>query len=360
MENQTPTIKPLTSLRFVFAFMVFVSHLSFLKTSGSEHLKWLYEHIFYEGYIGVSFFFILSGFILSYNYQELFSRENYPKLKFYIARIARIYPVHLLTLTMAIPLSWHILSENIGIWFFRFFANLTLVQSFIPIKAVYFSFNGPSWSIVNEMFFYLLFPFIILGLPRLLSKKYLILALLMLVPLSVIIVPEEYFHFVYYINPFVRTADFLMGILLYNLYKYYRHSRFNYNFLEYSSVFLLLIFYGFHSFIPQVARFSFYYWLPICYLLFSFSFQKGQLSRLLSHKSLMHLGEISFGFYMFHQLVIRYFVEFNNRFFQMKNDGLAIGLLFLTTLLMSHFCYVFFEKPFNKKIKNYLGKKLNF
>lgn len=63
-------IKPLTSLRFIFAFMVFASHLGFLNKSESNVLHWVYDSVFHEGYIGVSFFFILSGFILAYNYQD--------------------------------------------------------------------------------------------------------------------------------------------------------------------------------------------------------------------------------------------------------------------------------------------------
>jgi peptidoglycan/LPS O-acetylase OafA/YrhL len=131
--------------------MVFLSHLSFLKTADSENLKWIYQNIFYEGYIGVSFFFILSGFILSYNYEELFSKENYSKYKFYIARFARIYPIHLLTLILAMPLSLYILNANPKIWFFHFLANLSLTQSFIPLKTAYFSFNSP--SLLTKCFF---------------------------------------------------------------------------------------------------------------------------------------------------------------------------------------------------------------
>ena len=61
-------IKPLTSLRFFFALFVFLSHLYFLKAS--EFYIDIFENFFSEGFLGVSFFFILSGFILAYNYED--------------------------------------------------------------------------------------------------------------------------------------------------------------------------------------------------------------------------------------------------------------------------------------------------
>lgn len=71
-------IKPLTSLRFFFALCVFVSHLSFLK--GSEYYANIFETIFDEGFLGVSFFFILSGFILAYNYEDkILEKKNHQK-----------------------------------------------------------------------------------------------------------------------------------------------------------------------------------------------------------------------------------------------------------------------------------------
>ena len=71
-------IKPLTSLRFVFAFMVFLKHIS----SDYNNKKWISVNIFAEGYIGVGFFFMLSGFILAYNYKDKFSQKRSLKIFF--------------------------------------------------------------------------------------------------------------------------------------------------------------------------------------------------------------------------------------------------------------------------------------
>ena len=83
-------INTLTSLRFIFALMVFGAHCYTID-------KFFDTHFFKEGFVGVSFFFVLSGFIIAYNYQKRFSENKITKRAFWVARIARIYPLHWLT-----------------------------------------------------------------------------------------------------------------------------------------------------------------------------------------------------------------------------------------------------------------------
>ena len=78
-------INTLTSLRFIFALMVFGAHCYTID-------KFFDTHFFKEGFVGVSFFFVLSGFIIAYNYQKKFSENKIAKRAFWVARIARIYP----------------------------------------------------------------------------------------------------------------------------------------------------------------------------------------------------------------------------------------------------------------------------
>ena len=80
-------IKPLTSMRFIFCLMVFLSHITdLLNNSDKPQVRMISSNIFSEGYIGVSFFFILSGFILSYAYQERVLTNKISDYEFIINR----------------------------------------------------------------------------------------------------------------------------------------------------------------------------------------------------------------------------------------------------------------------------------
>jgi peptidoglycan/LPS O-acetylase OafA/YrhL len=345
-------IKPLTSFRFIFAFFVFLSHLGFLKDSKVFELKWFYNNIFEEGYIGVSFFFILSGFVLSYSYQSNLIINKINIKKFYIARIARIFPLHVFTFILSIPLTYSIFIENKKFWLFQAFTNLSLIHSFIPIKNIYFSFNGPSWSISCEIFFYFIFPFIIFFISKYNQFKTILVFLIFTFPILIFLIPNNWYHSLFYINPIFRIIDFIIGILICWLFKISNSKKIslNYTFLEISSIFLFILFFYLHSSVIEVARYSFYYWLPISYIIFSFSFQKGIISKILSHNLLIYLGELSFAFYLFHQLVINYFEKLNQKFFHIENEIIIVLILLLVSIFLSHLSHKYIELKLKKKI----------
>jgi peptidoglycan/LPS O-acetylase OafA/YrhL len=349
-------IKPLTSLRFFFAFMIFLHHMTFLSKSKSFTLRWIHEYILKEGFIGVSFFFILSGFILAYNYRDSILNHKTITSKFYIARIARIYPLHLLTLLIAVPLTLQIPKFDIFLWIKQLFFNLTLTQSFIPVKKIYFSFNSPSWSISNELFFYLLFPFLILLIVKLKNYKYnlfFLIPFILFLPLLMLLISPNFYKNLFYVNPFFRVVDFIIGILLFELYQVIKtkNKLFKYSILEFSSIILLLVFFAFHSYIPLVLRYSVYYWLPMSFIILVFAFQKGLVSRLLSNKNWILLGEISFAFYMFHQLILKYFILLNKSALHLTNEYVIISIILIVSLIVSYGSFIWFENPVNQYLK---------
>src|SRR6187200_2907241 len=90
-------LDPLTSLRFVAALAVLVHHLSPWYFQGIVS-TWPGQIVTFECFSGVTLFFILSGFILFYNYEEKLRHPSWTTIKdFYVARFARIYPVFLLS-----------------------------------------------------------------------------------------------------------------------------------------------------------------------------------------------------------------------------------------------------------------------
>jgi peptidoglycan/LPS O-acetylase OafA/YrhL len=123
------------------------------------------------GWLAVPYFFILSGFVLAYNYADDFHRVTWSGYFGFIGRRwLRIYPVHFATLmaVLALVLSSRWLGMTINredkYSFFDFVLNLFLVQTWVPHHEL--SWNGPSWSISSEWFAYLLFPFLCVALHR--------------------------------------------------------------------------------------------------------------------------------------------------------------------------------------------------
>ncbi|MNK18130.1 Acyltransferase family protein [compost metagenome] len=350
-------IKPLTSLRFFFAFFVFLSHISFVKTDNSV-FNWFQRNVFFEGYLGVSFFFILSGFVLAYSYKDKFSQRLLSKKKFYLARVARIYPLHLLTLIISVPIT--VYDDDFG-WAKLCF-NILLLQSFIPIESFYSGFNSPSWSISNEMFFYLLFPFsITLASLNKIKIYWITLSLMAIVITTISYISVESWKVLVYYNPFMRFFDFLIGILLFGIYKQYINknnspSKKVASLVEILAITFFFVFFILHNYIPRGFRFSVYYWIPMSVIIFTFALQKGVISKLLCNKWLVLLGEISFGFYMIHYLVIKYGLLMKKFYFDNFNDIIFAIILFFATLGLSLVSFYYFEKPMNTFIKKKLIK----
>ena len=93
----------LAGLRFVAAAVVALAHLP--AVSHDPELGKIAVRFLSEGLYGLTFFFVLSGFVLAYGYHERLAQPTRVSLKsYYIARVARIWPLHLFTLGLAIVL----------------------------------------------------------------------------------------------------------------------------------------------------------------------------------------------------------------------------------------------------------------
>lgn len=327
-------IKPLTSLRFFFALMVFFSHVPFP-----------YNHVIYRilsnGSVGVSFFFILSGFILSYNYQKKIS-ENYNQKKFWIDRFLRIYPLHLFVLLL-ITFLFLVLGSNYLLILKQFVSHLFLIQNYIHIKEIYSSLHKPAWSICCEIFFYFIFPFIILKI-----KDNNILFILLLIGFA---------FFLYYINPHgsmfiginpvIRLSDFIVGILSFQLYgklKIYceKLKFYHYNLLEFFAVIILFASLTFAHHINYYQLFPLF-WVTMVIFIITMSYSKGVLAKILSQNFLILLGEISYSIYMTHYLILTVLTSFFRDSFIFSNRPIFISSFLAITIIFSYFTYKIVE-----------------
>jgi peptidoglycan/LPS O-acetylase OafA/YrhL len=150
-----------------------------ISLSGNDHEVCFTAHtqLVAKGYIMVDLFFIMSGFIICHVYQDSFrfgfSNENFRQ--FTVARFARVYPLHFITLILCIVLfvpkwGWDAVDDPKAI-----ITNVFLIHSFGIHKI--FTWNVPSWSISAEWWAYMIFPFLVIFLYR---KKKLAIGLLIL------------------------------------------------------------------------------------------------------------------------------------------------------------------------------------
>ncbi|MGG0454268.1 acyltransferase [Priestia megaterium] len=349
-------LNSLTSFRFIAALMVFIFHAGLLSQ-------------YQLGAAGVSFFFILSGFILTYSYQEKMNYLNKVKIKnFYIARFAKIYPVHLLTFIIALPITLIYFHPN-GLYLVKLALmsaiNLSLIQSFVPSQSTYFNFNGVSWTLSVEAFFYLTFPFLLWYFSRIKVSKHIgkSLGTLILIWVALFILNmnldenKHVFVWLLHIIPVARLFEFTTGIILGLIFlsKIQKKSGLNKKLFSGLETFSLILFLGSMALSTQfdigAVRGGFF--IPIwCILIYIFAHQAGIFSRILSNKFLVYFGEISFSFYMIHQLVIRYY-----EYFKFEQSYMPV-VSFVITMILSAIAYRYYEEPVRKRIRFGSQKKL--
>ena len=175
IKHRLPPLKALTSLRFFAAMHVVIYHLSADHKYSQVPLMGRFVG---SGYTGVSLFFILSGFILAYNY-----REGLDKREFWISRFARVYPVYLIALLLGVAYAFAPASPHMAHPWLALGLCLTLLHTWYPPLAD--AFNGPGWTLSVEAFFYALFPYLLGWLKRVGDSTLVIFCALYVAALSV-------------------------------------------------------------------------------------------------------------------------------------------------------------------------------
>ncbi|CAO3437279.1 Acyltransferase [Azospirillum doebereinerae] len=323
----------LTSLRFFAAFAIVIHHVKDYFLIGKD------LSLYFSLDMGVSFFFVLSGFILFYSYESMEKKRSFAK--FLVARIARIWPIHLVLLMITIiffSYPWGYPGEDMMM---VALSNLFLLHSWIPLPDHFFSFNAVSWSISTELFFYIMFPFLIdkwsrtwwwkMALVAALTLGMVLLTEQMAVPF--LSAPGSYVTIdaLVYISPLARLLEFATGMAVASLWLKARcrlgaefesiHPALA-TFLETAA--LLAAVWATYQ-VPQwvvalrqmgALEMGTVKWLlgsgcmlVFGILIFILGMQRGLVSRLLSLKPLVFLGEISFSIYMTHQIVFRTTME---------------------------------------------------
>lgn len=291
-------LNSIQSLRGIFVLMIFLSHVGICDFGGDG---------------GVSFFLVLSGFVLCDGYQQRLRQHVITYKSFIRRRIAKIYPLHLLCFVCAFFLPW-IHDHNPAIWL----SNLLLLQSWSPAPEVHFSANSVSWFLSVMIFCYLLFPLIMRLIDR--SQRYFFLAASMLLAVYFVViqfVPDALFNGLIYINPLFRLPDFILGVIIWQLIGRSlktdspRVPKFSFavaSAIELSVIALFtltVVAYGFVSLRYGLVSLWWPASLAFIGIFALFNDNGGIVSRVFRLRPLVSFGNVSFSFYMVHVLVIQ-------------------------------------------------------
>jgi peptidoglycan/LPS O-acetylase OafA/YrhL len=347
--SKRPPLPCLTGVRFVAAFIVLFSHAAHTLIIFSDNMFW-----YHVGdalvWFGMTLFFVLSGFVIHYNYSAHFrSRPLSSALSgFAAARFARLCPMYFVCLIVAfatVPLETSFPNRT---YLFPFY--LTATQSWVyifpdPNQFLCSSFYPHAWSISTEVCFYLMYPLLVFPLSRirrfrtgvivsalfvatafgvlwlLISGKMPWLAWLLKGPSAEPVSPRSFVLWMGYFSPAIRFFEFAMGCVAAQVFLTIQHipvgtreRRAGLAGLSAAIVVLVgLHFFAFKctsdagsAFLPFV-KMNFLYAPAIGVLLFCCVRYPTVLSRFLNAKPVIKLGEASYSIYLLHPWMMSIF-----------------------------------------------------
>jgi peptidoglycan/LPS O-acetylase OafA/YrhL len=158
-------LPPLTGIRALAALLVLAMHTEQNVPAGVEAILPFVA----RGYLGVDFFFVLSGYIITHVYFASLASPNFEAVRIFLwHRFVRLYPVHITVLAGLVAIvsfagaAGYVLN-NPQEWQWKdLLWQLTLLQAWGVTQSL--GWNVPAWSISAEWFAYLLFPLLAPGL----------------------------------------------------------------------------------------------------------------------------------------------------------------------------------------------------
>lgn len=355
-------INTLTGLRGFAALWVVLFHTCFGEPNGylpgfHEKIHWgLGRNIIVQGVYAVDFFFVLSGFILTYVHRHDFERRLtlHEVMNFLSLRLARIYPMHLVIVCLLV------IANGIGVWdqkvitYWEVVRNVTLTNMWVDP-----SLNTPAWSVSAEWVAYLSFPILmkfLIPLKRRDLQFFFILLLVTVYPLSIMYNHWQWeWHY-----GWIAVARVLNGFVLGCVMFFVQE---NCDMLKdpfRSSRWCLAILLAFTFFLALGLPIVFLYPLIPFFIVTLANSQLG-IAQVFANRVAVFLGTISFGIYMVHYPmleIVRY--TFDN-YYSGMNPELNQSILWvhlcgilISVIAIASLCYFWIEKP----SREYFKKKL--
>lgn len=348
-------IEQLTFTRFLAAISIVIFHYGLsIFPFNEEDISFLFKH----ANIGVSYFFILSGFVMMIAYSP---KTNLDVFQYFKNRFARIYPVYLLAIFLIFTYIF-LFFENKN--YDGIILNILLLQAWIPAHAL--SFNPLGWTLSVEIFFYALFPFLYNHLYTKVPYKKIMAWVIIFFVFSQIVFhllshshlylgyPSNFHNFIFYF-PILHLSEFLIGNLAGIFFlKNLSNKEKNYDLLILlclSILFLSLKYsfgLNFHNGLLGIV------FIPLIFLL---CINTGIFTRILQNKLCIFFGEISYGIYIL-QIPIFWWTKGFLKYLHVEEITLVFYISLLVLIGSSALSYLFIETPLRIFIKRYKRKNL--
>ena len=365
------SLDALTGLRFLAALHVVLFHFGTPCIQGVAP-EWMVQ-VVASGYASVGVFFLLSGFVLAYNYVDTAGRMQTPTRAFWSARVARVYPVFLLMfLLSAVPTAQGSLAANsVPVAMAKLgtagLTTLMLLQSWVPKLALYW--NPPSWSVSVEAFFYATFPGLAGRLERFRGARMTAALagvwLLGLLPpvLYLVLRPDGpgtldaaaggFWLTLMKLNPLARLPEFLLGVLLGLVFVRERSEagpRRSGAVMALAGAALLVAGFSQGSVIPYPLMHNALLAPASALLVYGLARGGGPLGQLLARPWLVHLGGASYALYLL-QYPVSEGVHWMERFVDLSSPTrfLAVLLAFLVPASVAVHRWV--ETPWRTRVR---------
>lgn len=363
--NQQNNIGPLTSVRFGAALLVVLYHTS-PRPPDDTWLGAFVSGILNLGFTAVGFFFVLSGFILTIVYPSLSNRRAI--VRFWLARVARIYPVYILALLIDFPRLLFVRIINHGMLLgslttgLTLGAQITMVSAWLPIPT---ALNFPTWSIATEAFFYVFFPVLLLrlvhskGRSRTLAGDITLIGLLtavailppLLISCAMAPIPQ-WINVAISCNPILRLPEFAIGIVLAQIYRRLIGQNYQGSYLLLicgTAGWLTIVCTGKHiKYAPLEGAFL----IPFFGLnILGLALCTGTFKKILSMPFALLLGEASYSLYLIHAPAWDVFLRFGG------NANSAQYLFYIAASVgASILIYRLIERPSRSWLQRYSGR----
>lgn len=282
---------------------------------------------------GVSVFFILSGFLMVYNYYDReFSCSVRNNIAFSVRKIQKLYPLHILMMLSALVFVVYSLIKDFSfrhliLYIGEIILNIALMQTWVPSSAVYFSLNGVAWFLSVTLFLYAVFPVLLPVIKKISGKKQALTGMIMIYCIQVVIgwlsqsvnSPIAYFDsfpkWVTYIFPVFRMGDFLIGGLAGYIFIHTENKKRGKTGVETGIEIAVVLFMALSQYLfhrqdlftgAEWFQNNMLYTPSSVLFLYVFARSRGWLSGVFSNKPMNYIGNISAYTFLIHQMVIRY------------------------------------------------------